>query len=138
LVAWCVVALGQVAIFVQVPAHVVVFGVDVTRETKLNELHQTLWIAMGIALVLWSLWVSRWGTLLVVLSSAIYLVNWLPLHSIVTNGLGATARMTWIVGSTPGIRLTYLLWNVLLPIAFAVAVVLSLWEMKRPRAPARD
>lgn len=133
--AWGLAAIVQLVLVAQRPEKVVVFGTDVSHDNTMVLVHGLVFIACGLLLAIASYIWKRWSSLLVGASSVLYLVSWFPFRSAYQHGLIATFNARFVVGMNPGYRLPFITRDIVLPIAFVLAFVLVMLEMRR-RSPS--
>jgi hypothetical protein len=136
LFAWILAAVMQIIVVASAPNRAVAFGVDISKANTIVFRYQTLFIAVGLALALASCVFKRWSSLLVIAASALYLVHWFPLRSVLTYGFAAPLKAMYLIGDNAGLRLSFFTRDVALPIAFVVAIVLVVLEVRRLGAAA--
>jgi hypothetical protein len=118
------------------PAKVVVLGTDLSHENAMVLIHGLGFISCGILLTAAGYVWKRWSALLLVASSALYLVHWFPFRSAYKYGLVATFKTRALLGMNPGYRLSFITRDIVLPIAFiAVIVILALGTRRRLSSP---
>jgi hypothetical protein len=122
LLAWVLAAVVQSIFVASVPDKIVISGVDISHANHMVLVHQALFIGFGFALAAAAYFAKRWTFVFVVASSALYLVHWFPFQSIKKYGLVAVSKGMMVVGSNPGLRLTFVTRDIILPIAFVVAI----------------
>jgi hypothetical protein len=134
--AWVFAGVVQLVFVLQVPDKIVIAGTDLSQANAMVRMHQAVFIGIGLLVAALGYVVKKWSSWLVIVSSALYLVHWFPLQSVQKYGLIAVSKNMWMVGSTPGLTLTSVARDAVLPIMFCASIVLALLEMRRPRVSA--
>ena len=133
LLAWSLAAVAQIVFVASVPDKIVITGLDVSHANHVALMHQALFIGTGLILAVMSYLWKKWATLFVIISSALYLAHWFPYHSVRQFGLLATYRAMFVIGSNEGLRLSFVIRDIVLPVAFIASIVFVLLEMRRSR-----
>lgn len=131
-VGWLIAAAAQFLFVLGLPEHASFDGIDLTAARDAALRNQWLIILAGVGLSATALRVAR-GATIAIAASALYLINWVPLTSLVNYGFAATASAMLLVGQSPGLRFTALVRDVLLPLVFVVAVVLLIRDLLSDR-----
>ncbi len=129
--AWILAAVVQLMLVAQRPQKVVVMGTDLSHENTMVLVHGLGFIACGLLLTVAGYIWKMWSSLLVVASSALYLVHWFPFRSAYQYGIVATFKARALLGMNPGYQLSFFTRDVVLPIAFVVALVFVTLGIRR-------
>jgi hypothetical protein len=132
LLAWILAAVVQAIFVASLPEKMTISGVDITHANHVVLVHQAFFIGCGLVLAVAAYAAKRWGLLFVVASSVLYLAHWFPFQSVHKYGLIAAYKTMVLVGSSPGLRLSSITRDVILPIAFLAAIALVALEMRGP------
>jgi hypothetical protein len=130
--AWIVAAVTQLVVSLGLPDKVVAFGVDISHASHMLLVKQAVYVACGLALAIAACVIRKWRFPLVIVSALFYLLHWFPWRAVSTFGLSATANSMHVLGTTPGLRFTSLVRDVILPIAFAAVIALAIRETRKP------
>jgi hypothetical protein len=131
--AWTLAAITQLVFVLGLPTgKVVAFGVDISQETHMSLVEQAVYIAVGLALALAACVSRRWRFPLLIGSSLFYLAHWFPWRLLGRYGIVATVKSMYLIGSITGLRFTSFVRDVVLPLAFAAVIIMSISEWRRP------
>lgn len=136
LTGWIVAVAVALFYVYSAPQKLVVSGVDLSQVNSMAKLYQLLFTALGLLIVILSYVLRRWGAPLILVASALYLVRWFPYQQIAKYGLIAVAKSMWTVGSIPGLRLTFAVRDIILPILFLLSIVFVLVRDRSVRPSA--
>jgi hypothetical protein len=134
LAAWGLAAVAQLVVMVRLPSNVVAFGVDVTHASHALLIRQLLVVALGVATSAGACASPRLRLPLLILASLVYLVNWFPWRLMAAVGPVGTFNAIYLFASTPGMQLMSLTRDVVLPVAFATAIVLGSIQKRLSRS----
>jgi hypothetical protein len=137
LAAWTLAAIAQLIFTLGLPDKTIVSGVDVSHAMSMLHVRQAIFIGLGLASAIWACTYRKWRFPLVVASSLLYLLHWIPWRPLGEFGLSATVKSMYVLGSTPSLRFTSLVRDALLPIAFAVVITLAVPEARKPPVLSR-
>jgi len=132
LFSWALAAVVQLILVTRAPDTLVISGVETAHENALVLQHQLIFIGIGLLLAIVAYFAKRWGSYLVVVSAAIYLVHWFPFQAVYKYGLSAVAKSMFLIGSNPAVRLSYITGSFVLPILFIASIVLVVFGPRRP------
>lgn len=138
ILAWLLMAIVQTIVVAGAPDRIVAFGNDITQATTAAIHSGAIFIAFGLTLALSSYVFKRWSPIVVIAASALYLLHWFPLYLVFKHGLIDPFRLKYLIGWNPGLRLSFLTRDVVLPVAFVIALVLAVLEVKRPRSAGQS
>ncbi len=133
--AWSIAAVTLLVLTLCLPDKVVAFGVDISHSSHILLAKQAVYIACGLGLAVAACLLDRWRPLLVIVASLFYLSNWFPWKLVGKYGLTATAKIMYMTGSTPELRITSSIRDVVLPIAFIAAIALMTLNSRLRRSP---
>ena len=129
--AWILAGITQVVFMLGLRTDTIIaFGVDISHASHMLLLKQGVYIALGIALALAAYANARWRPALVIVAALFYLMHWFPWRLIGRYGFIATAKSMYVLGSTEGLRFMSLFRDVVLPITFAVVIVMAIGEKR--------
>jgi len=135
--AWVLAAVVQLILVTRAPDTLVISGADIAHENTMVLIHQLIFISFGLLVALAAYFSKKWGAYLVVISAALYLTRWFPLQSIYKYGLSAVAKSMFLIGSNPGVRLSYITGNIVLPILFIASIAFVVLGARRPPSTAQ-
>jgi hypothetical protein len=124
---------AQLIFVVNVPDKIEISGIDLSHANSMVLVRQAIFIGCGLMLAIAAYFTKRWSSLLVVGSSMLYLVHWFPFQSAYKYGLITVYKTMFLIGSNPGLRLSFFTRDVILPIAFITSIVFVVLEMRRSR-----
>jgi hypothetical protein len=116
---------------------VIIGGADLSAQSSAVLRHGAILLAIGLLISVGSFFWKRRASVLVIASSALYLLHLFPFYLIFKYGPAATFRAMWLTGSIPGLRMTALTRDAVLPAAFITAIVLVAREQLFPTVAAR-
>ena len=132
LAAWTLAAVAQLIFFLNLPGgRVSAFGVDLSHARDMSLMGQGIYIACGLVSAIAASLIKKWRFSLVIVSSLFYLLHWFPWRVVGQYGLPAVAKSMYVIGSTPGLRFTSIIRDMVLPIAFAVAIAFAASEKRK-------
>lgn len=132
--AWVLAATLQLIFMLGLPDQIVVDGQDLTHANLIVQTRGLIFVGTGLVLSLIALTTWPWGLAITAASASLYLVRWLPFGLIQDVGLLGAVKRMWIVGSIPGLRLTAIVRDVLLPLAFIAVIAFAIREWSYHRA----
>ncbi len=138
LFAWVLAVGMQLILVTHAPDTLVISGVDMAHENAMVLIHQLIFIGFGLLVAIVAYFAKRWGSYLVVVSAAFYLARWFPFQSVYKYGLSAVAKSMFHLGSNPGVRLSYIMGNIVLPILFVASIVFVVIDSRRPVSTGGD
>jgi hypothetical protein len=136
LLAWLTAVVVQTVFVTINGTKVVIGGIDFTAQNTAILRHGAIFLAIGFLITVASFFWRRWASVLVIASSTLYILHWFPLHSVLSYGPAATFRGMWLVGSIPGLRMTAVTRDIVLPAAFIVTIVLTVRDRLRRKFAA--
>ena len=129
---WVLAAAAQLAFTLSVPlGKVVAFGVDLTHVRDMSLMHAAVYITCGLILAIAAILAKKWRFPLVVIASLFYLLHWFPWRMVGKYGFTAVAHSKYLAGSIPSLRFISVIRDIVLPIAFTVAIALAISERRR-------
>lgn len=138
LAAWIVAAITQFVFTFGLPDKVVAFGIDISQAAHALHARQAAYIACGLALAIAAFAIRKWRFPLVTVASLFYLLHWFPWRQIGKYGFTATAKSMYVLGSIPGLRFVASIRDVVLPIAFALVIILATLERRDNGSSSRS
>ena len=133
LLAWLLAAVVQLIFIAHAPKTLVLSGVDYAHANNIMLLRQFILICFGIGLGVVAHFAGKWGPLIIVVSSALYLIQWFPFRSVYMVGPIAVAKSMFLLGSNQSYVLTSITGDIVLPIIFLSCIVFAALEMRRNR-----
>jgi hypothetical protein len=127
LTAWALAAAAQIGFVASLSGRVASQAADLLVQ-------QFVFIAIGLILAVTAYAYKRWRAALVTGASALYLLHWFPWKSVSKVGPVATGESMLALASTPSLRLMFLLRDVILPVAFIIAIAFAVVQMSQRRA----
>lgn len=131
LVAWILAAIVQLIVVSGMPDRLVISGIDLSDANRTALLHGAFFIGCGLMLASGAFIPRRWTWLLALLSAVLYLVHWFPFQSVKTYGLVTVFKGMFLIGWNPGLRLSFVTRDIVLPIAFVTSIALLLFGRRR-------
>jgi hypothetical protein len=132
LLGWILAAIVQTNDMLRMPDHVVISGVDLSSANRAVLLRGMFLIAFGLILAFTAFLPRKWTWICALLSAVLYLAHWFPFGSVWTYGLLTVFKGMFLVGWTPALRLSFLVRDIVLPIAFTISAALVVYGQYRP------
>jgi hypothetical protein len=136
--AWTVAVATQIVFMLRTPDHAVLFGTDWSDVIQATQRRGLLFVGLGLLTAAVGLITGRFGFLVSIGSAFIYLTHWFPMTLIARNGFGGALVIMRLADSIPGLRMTGVIRDLILPVAFVVSIALCVLEWRRSYLNARS
>ena len=132
LLGWILAGVLQMSDVLRTPDHVAISGIDLSSANRAILLRGMLLIAVGLVLAIAAFLPKKWAWICALCAAVLYLAHWFPLGSVQTYGMLTVFKGMFLVGWSPALRLSFLVRDVVLPIAFTGSVIFIVFGKYRP------